>query len=262
MAVLAIAALLVALVVSVPSASGATGGAPVWSVGESWTYRGYSIDASVREDFTVNVSVVALTDTLAVVDSNHTFSFGWMLQRTVFQWPSLAIVCSNMTFSSGQRSDLCFSPPLEWLNFTLQAGKMWNASTSPDGSTLWGYRYVVLAETSVATPAGIATAFPVTQSAMGTPIIGVKNIQPGQGTARMYYSGEVGNLVFYEAFDRGGAKVAEASLTSPALPRHENPALPVFIVVGVVAVAIGAVVGLTVFLTLRRRRARPPSGTP
>ena len=256
--VLAITSLTIAVLISTPPVSARTGGSPVWTVGEEWTYRGYYLDPGVRWDFTVAVKVAALSNNSALVEANHTFSSGWMLQRTLFRWPSLGVVCSNATFSNGRRSDLCYTPPLEWLNFTLQAGKAWNVSTSPGGLEVWGYRYAVLPETSVETPAGTTSAFPVTQTAMGIPMITVKNVLPGQGTARTYFSGDVGNLVFYEAFDQGGAKVAEATLTSPALPRRANPALPVFITVGAIAVAIAAVVGLGLFVALRRRPRPPP----
>ena len=250
-----------ALLASGPSVSATTGGAPVWAVGELWTYQGYYLDPGVREDFTLALRVVALTSTSTIVEANHTFRFGWMLQRTLFRWPSLDVVCSNQTFSSGQRSSLCYSPPLEWLNFTLHAGKSWNVSTSTGDLSVWGYRYTVLPETVVATPAGIASVFPVTQSAMGIPMIAVKNVLPGQGTARMYYSGDAGTIVFYEAFDQGGAKVAEASLTSPSFPSPPPVPIAPVVVAAIVIVAI-AVVGATLFVTIRRRRLRPPPVPP
>ena len=181
--------------------------------------------------------------------------FGLFVAETLFSRPEFTIVASNTTAANGQHYDFVYNPPLRLFSFPLAAGNTWQSPTD-----LGTYRYRVLPRTEVTTPAGAFDAFPVEQeNAPGIPLFPAWTLAVGTGRALVYDSGDVGQVVKYEAFGAQGEKLGEVAITSPP---GRQASSPVDLAVGILAFSVAAatVVGLAV--RRRKRRLSPPPEVP
>jgi len=239
-----------------PHGSAATGDAPEWHAGQTWTYRGHLAAPGPPGNVTTTLTVLRVDSTSALLRTEDALdAFGLFVAEALFSLPEFTIVASNTSASNGQHYDLVYDPPLRLFSFSLAAGNTWQSPTF-----LGTYEYRVLPRTEVTTPAGAFDAFPVEQgNAPGIPFLPAWTLAVGTGRALVYYSGDVGQVVRYEAFDAQGEKLGEVAITSPP---GRQASSPVYLALGVLvaSVATAAAVGLAV--RRRRRRASPPPEAP
>jgi len=241
--------------------------APVWALGQRWSYEGTVWGPGPREDFTANVSVIAMSSEEARVRAAISYGFGIVVQETLVALPTLRVLAFDASFPSGIRHRFDYDPPLELLSFPLSAGKAWSSVSN------FTYSYSTRPLMRVSTPAGAFDAYPVEQDAMGIPIITLELILPGLGHAVLYYAADVGQIVRYEAFSRVGTLVAEFAITefsSPSVPSRSAIDPAVNPAIGVVALLLaGASAASTVQILRtvdptqgRRRRATEADPAP
>jgi hypothetical protein len=236
--------------------SAATGDAPEWLVGQTWTYRGYLAAPGPPGNFTTSLTVLRVDSTSALLRTEEAWDeFGLFVAETLFSLPEFTIVALNTTVPNGQHYDFVYDRPLRLFSFPLAAGNTWQSPTF-----LGTYQYRVLPRTEVTTPAGVFDAFPVEQeNAPGIPFLPAWTLAVGAGRALVYYSGDVGQVVRYEAFDSQGEKLGEVAITSPP-GRPASSSVYLALGVLVASVVTAAAVGLAV--RRRRRRASPPPEAP
>jgi hypothetical protein len=181
--------------------------------------------------------------------------FGLFVAETLFSLPEFTIVASNTTVPNGRHYDFVYDRPLRLFSFPLAAGSAWQSPTF-----LGTYAYRVLPRTEVTTPAGAFDAFPVEQgNAPGIPFLPAWTLAVGTGRALVYYSGDVGQVVKYEAFDSQGEKLGEVAITSPPGRPVSSPA---YLTVGILVASIVAAVTVGLVVRSRRRRSSPPPEAP
>ena len=236
--------------------SAATGDAPEWHAVQTLTYRGYLLAPGPSDNFTTTLTVVRVDSTLALLRTEDAWDkFGLFVAETLFSLPEFTIVASNTTTSNGQHYDFVYDPPLRLFSFPLAAGNTWHSPTD-----LGTYQYRVLPRTEVTTPAGAFDAFPVEQgNAPGIPFLPAWTLAIGTGRALMYYSGDVGQVVRYEAFDSQGEKLGEVAITSPP---GRPPSSPVYLALGVLVASVAAAAAVGLAVRSRRRRSSLPPEAP
>jgi len=131
--------------------SAATGDAPEWHVGQTWTYRGYLAAPGPAGNVTTTLTVVRVDSTSALLRTEEVWDeFGPFVAETLFSLPEFTIVASNTTVPNGQHYDSVYDPPLRLFSFPLAAENAWQSPTF-----LGTYEYRVLPRTEVTTPAGV-----------------------------------------------------------------------------------------------------------
>ena len=229
--------------------------APEWHVGQTWTYRGYLAAPGPPGNFTTT-TVLRVDSTSALLRTEEAWDeFGLFVTETLFSRPEFTIVASNTTVPNGQHYDSVYDPPLRLFSFPLAAGKTWQSPTD-----LGTHQYRVLPRTEVTTPAGAFDAFPVEQgNAPGIPFLPAWTLAIGTGRALMYYSGDVGQVVRYEAFDSQGEKLGEVAIPSPP---GRPPSSPVYLALGVLVASVAAAAAVGLAVRSRRRRSSLPPEAP
>jgi len=140
-----------------PHGSAATGDAPEWHSGQTWTYRGSLAAPGPPGNVTTTLTVLRADSTSALLRTEEAWDeFGPFAAETLFSLPEFTIVASNTTASNGRHYDSVYDPPLRLFSFPLAAGNTWQSPTD-----LGTYQYRVPPRTEVTTPAGAFDAFPV-----------------------------------------------------------------------------------------------------
>lgn len=137
------------------------------------------------------------------------------------------------------------------LNYTqdavLDAGSYSN-STHADGTAPWTFVYSMENATTLTTPAGTFTAYPIHRA------------WPDGSLDVAYFAPDVGNDVATQSFNGTGALVASSQLLAYRYQALEPPTFLGLTVVGwaIVAGAAAAVVVIAVLIRRRRRKTRGP----
>src|SRR3990172_12993937 len=89
-----------------PHGSAATGDAPEWHSGQTWTYRGSLAAPGPPGNVTTTLTVLRADSTSALLRTEEAWDeFGPFAAETLFSFPEFTIVASNTTVPNGQPYD-------------------------------------------------------------------------------------------------------------------------------------------------------------